>query len=149
VRWARWLILLLFGLVSLLGQGLHLFSNCHCERHHSGRNPWVSSPEDGSGESVITYTCSHGCRHVARSPAAATRSAASSTGHLASTVAQEPGHDDNCLICRYFAQGQMVSASMTLAVRQWIGPQRVQSAAQLLSLAAFEPYQARGPPTLS
>jgi len=130
VRFARWLTLALFAAVSLLGQGLHLL-DCHC-----------ASPPRGerAGATASGRACDHCCHgHAAETPAADD----DGPGILASRT-----HGDDCLICRFFAQGQLAACETPLLSNHFAAPHRSAAAVDLPFVAALGPYQARGPPAL-
>jgi hypothetical protein len=141
VRFARWFTLALFGGVSLLGQGLHLLTPCACGEPHAGAI--------AVGAEVCS-SCGSNCRHHARKVAAAR--AEEPLASRSSTASQPgfraPGHDSNCLICRFFAQGQVSRVIESPPAGHFVRPYRLAHVEVRPATTPPEPYQARGPPAL-
>jgi len=94
-----WLLLILFGIVSCAGQGLHLLPGAgHCEHgslhQHADEQPTHSHAHGGC-------THQHAAHSLAQSPPA------QSPGKDAFTAAHAADCGDACAICAFFAQGQL------------------------------------------
>jgi hypothetical protein len=142
VRFVRWLTLVLFGGTSLLGQGLHLFSNCGCGGCHSHANSGV--PE-AAASAASSHSCRHGCRWHTDKPGQDNAAAASADNGQPRW--QSFGcHDDDCFICRFLAQSQHARSEAPLVSCRFVRPHRLSFPVDQPLLSAIEPYQARGPP---
>jgi hypothetical protein len=139
VRFVGWLTLVLFGGVSLLGQGLHLLSNCDCLSGH-GR---VAATAEATVGQAGGHFCRYGHWHAAGGSAV----------RSAEAVANDQpgfrgcgGYGEDCFICRFFAQAQHLRCEAPLLSCRFARPHRFWLAVEQPWPAPIEPYQARGPP---
>lgn len=126
-----WLTLILFGTVSLLGQGLHALVGCH---------PISHCALDYQASSGVTARCS--CQHACPTGGAKDPAEDADEQLIA-------GHDDDCLICRFLAQGRELPPPVLPPCVQFARRHRPVIAAVSPSSPAQEPYQARAPPPSS
>lgn len=126
-----WSTLILFGTVSLLGHGLHALVGCH---------PITHCALDDQAGSGLSACCS--CPH-ARSTRPAEDQGEDAEGHLVA------GHDDDCLICRFLAQGRELTRGVLPPCVQFARRHHPVAGPISPSLPADEPYQARAPPLSS
>jgi hypothetical protein len=131
----RWIVLILFATLSVLGQGTHLLIGCACAGHCSAT---ANSPEH-----CHRHAC---CEHGHPCTLLAEEEAVDASPRISAPPAHDPRH---CLICRFLAQGQLRTLPPEVAVSFYVQPfQRPQ---ERISLAAarYEPYGARAPPGVS
>jgi hypothetical protein len=131
-HFARWIVLAVFSAASLLGQGLHLLSGCG----------------DLGGHLLAKRSCS---THVDCRGCCQTKAHDASDGNLdasggAALVGASHGHSDDCLICRFLAQGKLTSYSHAFLENAPLQPQLQPAAPSILMADAIGPYSARAPP---
>jgi hypothetical protein len=131
----RWIVLALFAILSVLGQGLHLFIGC-------GSDPCCATVEE-------SQSCTH-AGHACCGPAHAARHRVEQTTGAGSPTVSAPARHDSqtCLICRFLAQSQLrerpAEVPSTFAVR----PLERRWEVTPFPLFRHEPYSARAPPRL-
>jgi hypothetical protein len=131
-HFARWIVLAVFSATSLLGQGLHLLTGCGDLAGHLLAN-----------RSCSTHVDCRGC--CQRKPHDASAGNSDDSGGAA-WVGASQGHSDDCLICRFLAQGKLTSYSHAFLESAPLRPQLQPAAPSILMADAIRPYSARAPP---
>lgn len=125
---ARWLLVGLFAAVSIGGQGLSAYLHESAGRWH-GHSKSERSHQSARCHDSSEATCPE--------------------PHFRGEDGQPhapPHHDDDCVICRFFAQGQLVAAELDFEPQPFTVLFRVERIVAP-TLSVIEPYNARGPPS--
>jgi hypothetical protein len=120
-----WLTLILFGTVSLMGHGLHVLVGC---------DPITHATLAGQQQATCCG-CLHGCAPAGDGD--------ETTGRLIA------GHEDDCPICRFLAQGRELTKPVLVLCARFVRPQIAALPSLSPPLPCDEPYQARAPPAIS